>query len=130
MKTMEVYDPHTDTWQDGPMMAKGREGMCAAVHDGKIYMIGGVDSNEEPLRSIEVFDPMDLFWHTLQVQLPDAHGRGLGGCVSIKGKIYIAGGFVGDKVTAGGWEFDPTTAFFMPIQQLPSAAERFAVVGT
>lgn len=130
MKKMEVYDPQTDEWTDGPMMDRGREGMSSVVHEGKIYIVGGVDSNEEPLQSIEFFDPATQVWSTLQVQLPDEHGRGLGGCASIKGKIYIAGGFIGDKVAASGWEFDPTTACFIPIQHLPSAAERFAVVGT
>jgi len=130
MKKMEVYDPETNMWEEGPMMNKGREGMCSVVHDGKIYIVGGVDSNEEPLQCIEYFDPATQLWKTLPVQLPDEHGRGLGGCASIKGKIYIAGGFIGDKVAASGWEFDPATGCFVPIAHLPSAAERFAVVGT
>ena len=128
MKRMEVYDPQTDEWTDGPMMNRGREGMSSCVHEGKIYMVGGVDSNEEPLQSIEVFDPATQVWSMLQVQLPDEHGRGLGGCASIEGKIYIAGGFVGDKVAASGWEFDPATGSFVPIANMPSATERFATV--
>ena len=40
--TMEVYNPATGSWTEGPDMPTGRWGLRTCVVDGKIYAIGGV----------------------------------------------------------------------------------------
>ena len=56
VKTMEVYDPATDSWTTGRDMPTGRWGLRTSVVDGKIYVIGGVTLwGKNACGTVEVF---------------------------------------------------------------------------
>ena len=75
-------------------MQIGREGCCVCVFESKIYVFGGVNSDEDAIPDIELYDPATNTWSLLRAKLPDDPGRGLGGCCAVDGFIYIIGGFM------------------------------------
>ena len=48
-------------WTDAPIMSATRIGAAAAAFDGKLYVMGGT-SGDNPLASVEVFDPLTDCW--------------------------------------------------------------------
>ena len=40
-----IYDPATDSWSLGPLLAAQRSGAAATVWDGMIYLIGGLEGS-------------------------------------------------------------------------------------
>jgi N-acetylneuraminic acid mutarotase len=130
LKSMEVFDPKADTWTEGPPMHCEREGGMATTCDGKIYVFGGINADEEQLQSVECYDPMHpAAWILLDATVPGDGGRSLGGCMTIEGKIYIAGGFTGGRVSTSCLRFDPRTEEFSAVQDLPHGVQQFATSG-
>jgi N-acetylneuraminic acid mutarotase len=66
----EVYDPATNTWETKTSMPTEREGVCAGVVGGKIYLIGGEPAQNSPYPPLnvtyanEVYDPATDNWNT------------------------------------------------------------------
>ncbi len=100
------YDPANDSWKALTPLSKKRGSAVAAVHDGKIYLLGGAGlhpgSKEtvvhpaRPHRALatnEVYDPATNTWKTLQ-DMPTARNHGAIGVVN--NKIYYLGGRVGN----------------------------------
>lgn len=75
LTSLEIYDPVTDRWTDGPSMNFARANAGAAVLDGKLYVVGGnggtLYSPDEGLESAEMFDPLTNRW-SHKADLPDA----------------------------------------------------------
>jgi N-acetylneuraminic acid mutarotase len=69
--------------------------------DGKLYVIGGNDSNNTTLSTVDMFDPNTGEWVSKKAMPTD---RGLPACASIEGKIYVMGGArgIGGNFDAGG----------------------------
>jgi len=130
MKGVEIYDPMENLWSQGTPMNIGREGSAVCLYDNKLYAFGGVSAEEDPISSIECFDPETNKWSLLRAELPDAPGRGLGGCCVVEDNIYITGGFLGHAVTNTGWKFDPVHESWSQIPDMPQPAARFATVHT
>jgi len=81
LKTVEVYHLSTGKWEYLPDMHIGRRDLGVAVHEGKVYAIGGcggIDKSYltcEALDSWEVYDPDTGSWTLGQSTLPIArHG--------------------------------------------------------
>ena len=62
MKSVEKYDPETDEWSFVSNMTIKRSSHSAAVMDGKIYVVGGIDTESEIVRIIECYDPSNDSW--------------------------------------------------------------------
>lgn len=76
--------------QDRPKEAPiPRWAHAAAVLDGKIYVIGGVGADNEPISSVEVYDPATDTWGVC-AGIPTP--RALFGASTVGGKIYAVGG--------------------------------------
>ena len=76
LKTVEVYDPETERWDESlPMPTKNSPFGAAAVND-KIYILGGERENEERSLDVEVFnaggitaiDKLPVRWGELKVE--------------------------------------------------------------
>ena len=60
LRSMEVFNPATDTWNAGPSMSEARQQPGVAALDGKLYAVGGLRPSPQGttiLTSMEVFDP-------------------------------------------------------------------------
>jgi N-acetylneuraminic acid mutarotase len=92
---VDIYDPKTDTWSEGPPLPKGHshaEG-STFVHDGRIYMAGGHTTPEGGRKEIDP-DILALApggqWE-LVGKLP--HPLSSPAAAIIQGKFYLAGGY-------------------------------------
>ena len=95
LRTVEEYDPTTDTWTTKTEMLTARQCLSASVVNGKIYVIGGGDSSSttymevETFSTVEEYDPATDTW-TTKSPMPTA--RGFHSANVVDGKIYIIGG--------------------------------------
>jgi len=93
---VEAFDPQLGAWADVSSMSVDRSQHAVAVVHGKIYAIGGINSEYEALDSVEVFDPQADSWQ----QVPSMpHGRCCHAAATLGGKIYVSGGTVADGNT-------------------------------
>jgi N-acetylneuraminic acid mutarotase len=102
--TVEVYDPATDTWTHVSDMPWPRRGHSASVVDGKMYIIGGVDTEMQRLYGagkleeealveaasiVHVYDPATDTWTTAaDCPFPTMNHT----ANVVDGKIYTIGG--------------------------------------
>jgi N-acetylneuraminic acid mutarotase len=88
-RTVEVYDPLTDTWSKKADMPTARAFFSTNAVDGKIYAIGGVLVTKAGLSTVEVYDPVTDTW-TAKTPMPTA--RHVHASAVVDGKIYVIGG--------------------------------------
>lgn len=95
LKTVEVYDPVTDTWAKVRNMNHVRAGATVSVVDGRIYVMGGTGWPQIPnqpgpyLSNIEVFNPKANQWRDIEEMFEPKAGHSAS---VIDGKIYVIGG--------------------------------------
>lgn len=96
LKTVEVYDPSTDTWTKAQSMKHARDGLTTCVVDGKIYAIGGMGWPQIPnqagpfLSIVEVFNTKTNQWREKAEMLAP---KAIHTTTVVNGKIYVIGGF-------------------------------------
>lgn len=132
VNTVEVFNQNTRRWQSAAPMPNAREGSSTAVINDRVYVIGGVDAEEMPLDTIYMFNPGRNAWEQVIQMLRPVHGlgplrHGLGGCATINGLIYVAGGFTGDAISQALWAFNPDTNTIVEMPHMPWGIERFGV---
>jgi N-acetylneuraminic acid mutarotase len=88
-RTVEEYDPLTDTWSKKADMPTARILFSTNVVDGKIYAIGGVLGTKACLSTVEAYDPATDTW-TTKTPMPTA--RYAHASAVVDGKIYVIGG--------------------------------------
>ncbi len=86
--TVYAYDPASDTWTERASMPTARGALAVAVHDGRLYAIGGYDGKANSA-AVEVYDPEADQW-TARAPLPTPRDHLAAAAVS--GKIYAIGG--------------------------------------
>ena len=85
----EVYDPSTNTWQEEAPIPHPVEDFDANVVNGKIYCIGGIDTDGVGSNANQVYDPTTNTWSE-NATLPTAtYGYATAIC---NGKIYVING--------------------------------------
>jgi|GEM_PF-2320159 len=120
-------------WTDGPPLSTERGGACAAVLEGKLYLIGGgrQPATDSASTMVEVFDPVTDTW-TLGTPLQTE--RTMAGCAVVGGKIYVIGGTNASGMLTSVEEYDPITGAWtykapMPSNEPPRGAACAAVGG-
>lgn len=86
--TVYAYDPVTDAWTERAPMPTARGALAVAVHDGKLYAIGGYDG-EANSAAVEVYDPVKNVWVS-RARLPTPRDHLAAATAS--GKVYAIGG--------------------------------------
>jgi len=102
-KVVEIYDPTTDTWQDGPSLPSKRHHIQPVAVKNKIYVIGGLENFPAPDFADNLMldtDDMGAGW---QAMAPMPTPRGGLGCAADGVRIYCAGGL---SSTAGSVAVD------------------------
>ena len=95
LSTVEVYNPHNNSWKRVSDMPTPRSNAGAAVVDGKIYVIGGLAATDRRMEStkilkvVEVYDPQTDTWESKQDMSQPRLSFGIG---AVNGKIYVMGG--------------------------------------
>jgi len=67
-KSVEKFDPETNTWQDVADMAFCRRNAGVVAHEGLLYVVGGDDGNSN-LQSVEVYCPESDSWRILSASM-------------------------------------------------------------
>ena len=86
---VEIYDPTTDSWADGPAISP-RGTVGAVVYQGAIHIFGGeVQATRSVTNEVLRLDPEKKSWEQLPV-LPTA--RNYARAVVFKDAVYVIGG--------------------------------------
>jgi N-acetylneuraminic acid mutarotase/glucose/arabinose dehydrogenase len=84
-----VFDPNTNAWTSLAPMPTARGGATAQAINGKIYVVGGMDSTGASLAVVEVYDPATNTWSTVAAMTTR---RDNPGSAALNGLLYIFGG--------------------------------------
>ncbi len=90
LATVEIYDPASDRWSDGPSLPRAAGGAAAVVHGGKLYLLGG-EAPDTVSDQLDVLDPRTMVWTVAGRTTKPRHGLGIG---SVGTAIVIPGGGV------------------------------------
>ena len=93
LKTVEEYDPATNTWATKANMTTARAYAAAAVVNGKIYVMGGTTNISSPsaLKTNEAYDPSTNSWSS-KAQMTTARMYLAAVANSTNNRIYAIGG--------------------------------------
>jgi len=117
VRTVQIYDVTSDRWELGPPLPQpNNHGMAASVN-GKIYLIGGQTTADDPsfVDTVYELDPASGAW-VEKARMPTARSAGV--AIVHQGKIYVAGGRPprGNDFAV----YDPTTDSWQVLPDLPS----------
>ncbi len=118
----DVYHPASNAWQSLPDMPRARNHFHAAVHDGKLYAIGGrVQGNDfyATIPEIDVYDFGSGTWSTLNVGLPTQRAGAM--TVLVGGEVLVLGGEGHGQAYATVEAFDPATLLWRTLPEMPEA---------
>jgi N-acetylneuraminic acid mutarotase len=121
LKTVEEYDPATDTWTTKANMPIVRGAQATSVVNGRIYVIGGGSYlYDPPYSSVEEYDATTDTW-TAKANMPTA--RSLLSSSVVDGRIYAIGGARGYQGTTISTveEYDPATDTWTRKADMPTA---------
>ncbi|MGE5315398.1 MAG: hypothetical protein ACM3Q4_11945 [Acidobacteriota bacterium] len=62
LASVNMYDPRTDTWTRKRDMPTPRFGLRTCLLAGKIFAIGGSQSDNTSIATVEVYDPETDLW--------------------------------------------------------------------
>lgn len=121
MDTVEVLDVATGTWASGPKLPLALIGPAAAVHDGVVYLSGGLTAtgfNAVFSTAVYRLDPTSGAWNA------DAgrhlRGRAHHALLPVGGKLYAIGGVA--PLSAGVALATTTTVESAPLASMQSGA--------
>lgn len=113
-------------WTKKAEVPTPRSKMAAAVLNGKIYVIGGLDAQGRTSTVVEVYDPKTDTWD----RAPDLpKGCYLCSAALARGRLYVIGGFTGldFQTKADVFEFNPKTQEWTKKASLPIPRAAFGI---
>lgn len=93
---VEIFDPISETWRDGPALNQARAGFAAGVIGQRIIVAGGEliftgsPGQNNTLDSVEIYDPVQDAWQVAP-PLPNRM-HGFNGAVDERGRFITIGG--------------------------------------
>lgn len=119
-KTVEVYDPATNTWTTKASMPTARMGTSSVVHNNEIYVFGGMSSSATNLTKVEKYNPSTDSWTTLKSMPLGVHQPG---AIVYNNLIYLFGGGYGATVYKKVQVYDPETDTYSNRADMPQARD-------
>ncbi|MDQ7799344.1 MAG: kelch repeat-containing protein [Candidatus Edwardsbacteria bacterium] len=107
-----------DPWVVLQEMPTARSYMTADTFSGKIFVIGGKNSSNQPLSLVELYDPISNSW-SVKADMPTARYRQ--SMANLNGTIYVFGGY-NDSVLHVVESYDPLLNTWTPKRPMPYAA--------
>ncbi|XP_054089367.1 kelch-like protein 5 [Zeugodacus cucurbitae] len=92
LKSVECYNPDSNTWTSCADMIKGHYGTGAAAHNGHIYVSGG---SGNLYRAVERYDPQRDTWSEICCLNTDGTYCSRIAFASLDNKLWTIGGLVG-----------------------------------
>lgn len=111
-------DDSATSWSSLTPMPTPRGGIGLAVANGKIFAIGGLIGDNQPVGTTEEYNPATNQW-TNKIPMPTAR-TGFATAV-YQGRIYVIGGSVGNNGYVGNNEvYDPVTNTWQTKASMPT----------
>jgi len=121
LKTVEVYDPVTNTWTKKADMPTPRFSSSISVVSGKIYVIGGHGGGVNMLSTTEEYDPKTDTWIRKASMPTKRHSLSAS---AVNGKIYAIGGTIIEGMKFVSFptveEYDPATDTWTKKANMPT----------
>ncbi|XP_049818009.1 influenza virus NS1A-binding protein homolog isoform X2 [Aethina tumida] len=114
LRSVEQYNPDTNTWKILPQMRESRGRAKIAVLDDKVYAIGGSNGTTE-LDSVEILDMNATKW--VKAQKLSLARSNMGVC-TLDDLIYCIGGWNGQVGIKQCEVYNPKTSQWTPIASL------------
>eukprot|EP00964_Phaeocystis_antarctica_P119899 scaffold83667_cov33-Phaeocystis_antarctica.AAC.2 len=119
VSTVRAYDPALDAWCEVASMATERCGNGAVALGGKLYVMGGGDSDRRTaIDEAEVYDPKADGWQPLP-SMPTARRRLAAAAVA--GKVYAIGGENDEGLCDAVEAYHPISGAWTRVASLPVA---------
>jgi N-acetylneuraminic acid mutarotase len=116
---LDVYDPATDTWTSLPDMPRARDHFHAAVVGGKLYAIGGRNTDIDATTTAnDAYDIKAGTWSTGLAPLPTARG-GFAAAV-VGNEVVIVGGEGGGRTFNDVEAYDTVTNTWRTLASMPT----------
>jgi hypothetical protein len=106
--TYQVFDPTTASLNGvGPTSTPGGGQAAIRIQDGRVLLLGGVDSNGEAVGTVEAFDPDSSTFQVIAAGFPKISG--FSATLLDDGEVLIAGGGtdVWNGMTTASWLLKP-----------------------
>jgi N-acetylneuraminic acid mutarotase len=98
-------------------MPTARGGFGVAVVNGKIYAIGGINGDNEPLNTVEEYNPVTDGW-TSKTSMPTPR---TGFAIAVySNKIYVIGGSIGNVYVGNNEVYDPVSNTWTTKASMPT----------
>ena len=95
MDRVDIYDPATDTWEQGTKMPTQRDPYLGGVVNNRIYIIGGYGPPAgQVLPVIEEYDPISRQWRKMKDMV---NVKSSFRTVVVEDEIYVIGGINGAR---------------------------------
>jgi N-acetylneuraminic acid mutarotase len=98
-------------------MPTGRADFGIAALDGKIYVLGGINDKEEPLSTVEVYNPANNDWTSKMSMLIPRSGFAT---AVYGGKIYVFGGNISSGFVGNAEVYDPESNSWATVASMPT----------
>ncbi len=121
LATVEEYNPTTNIWTRRADMLTARYALAAAVVDGRIYTIGGVNESGDHVATVDEYNPVTDTWRS-RADMPTPRQNLV--AVAVDGRIYAIGGWNGwdeNSCFATVEMYDPTTNMWTRRTDMPTA---------
>jgi N-acetylneuraminic acid mutarotase len=110
-------DTTQSSWASLTPMPTARGGIGLAVVAGKIFSIGGLTGNNQPVGTTEEYDPQTNGWTSLSSMPTPRSGFAI---AVYQNKIYCIGGTVGNGYVGNNEAFDPVTNTWQTKSSMPT----------
>jgi len=117
VKTLEVYNPATNTWTTAKPLNSARVGAAYGVINGILYVAGGTNQSNVSLATVESYNPATNTW-TNRASMPDV--RNFGASAVVNGILYVAAGGTPSGQTNAVFAYDPVANTWSIKASLPA----------
>lgn len=118
LRDLSVYDPDSDVWSPGRPLPEARNNAGTTALLGKLYVVGGFNSQGSRRSSLFVFDPALDEWDS-GLDMPSRRGGLV--AAAVDGKLYAIGGRIRREDTGLNEMYDPAVNVWSERSPMPTA---------
>jgi N-acetylneuraminic acid mutarotase len=125
---VEIYDPFTDSWREGPALPREVHHPNLAAVGDTLYLVGSLIEGGFQAHGT-VYALSGSSWST-RTAMPPGTERGASAVAVVGARIVVAGGYRGGASVADASVYDPAADRWTPLPPLPEARDHLVGVET